>query len=180
LIRSTTCIVDNAHLIKQVRFPAKVLPAYLTLSSIVNQLIGTGIFLLVLTFCGRVSVTWLGLPLILGIEVVFFLGLGLLFSTLNTYVRDISPLVSIGTMILMWSTPMLYTLKMVEDGPRWLLPVLYANPLTYLVTIHHDLVFHGIWPPLDHWFWLGIISLISLGLGYFIFTRCHQEFADLL
>ena len=101
---------DNAHLIKQVRFPAKVLPVYITLSSLVNQLIGTVIFLLFLIFPGKAFWTLMAFPLVLTLEFFLFIGVGLFFAACNTYLRDIAPLVTIAAMVLMWSTPMFYTL----------------------------------------------------------------------
>lgn len=178
LVRTTTSIADHAHLIKQVRFPAKILPVYITLSSLVNQLIGTAIFLLFqLAVLGSIPVTLAALPLVLFFQFLFFLGLGLLFSTMNTYVRDVAPLVSIGTMILMWTTPMLYTLEIVPEPIR---PILYANPVTYLVLLHHEVMLFGEWPSLALWSAFGFISLAAFVFGYAVFTRCHAEFADLL
>lgn len=177
LIRSTTCIIDNAHLIKQVRFPAKILPVNLTLSSIVNQLIGTVIFLAaLLIFKHKLPITLIAFPLVIVLEILLFCGLGMLFATMNTYLRDIAPLVTIGTLILMWSTPMFYTLDHAKD----FLYILYANPFTYLILIHHHLVFFGEWPPSSYWIGLSVFSIGSFILGYIRFTRCHQEFADLL
>ena len=178
LIRSTTSIVDNAHLIKQVRFPAKVLPAFITLSAIVNQLIGTLIFLVAILIAKHcLPWTLVFLPIVLIFEMVLFFGLGLLFSTLNTYFRDIAPLVSIGSMLLMWSTPMLYLMK---DVPDYLQPLIYANPLTSLVIIHHDIVLHGQVPSLIHWVVFLLFSLAALALGYPVFTKHHNNFADML
>ncbi len=177
IVRSTTCIIDNSHLIKQVRFPAKILPAYLTLSSITNQLIGTAIFIVVLLFAGYASITWIAFLPVLVLEMILFVGLGLLLSTLNVYLRDIAPLVGISTMILMWAAPMLYPIYMVPD---LFLPIIFANPITYLITIHHDLFIFSTWPSLEHWIILAALSLSFLGLGYSVFTRCHHEFADLV
>ncbi|MBZ0258844.1 ABC transporter permease [bacterium] len=181
LMRSTTCIVDNAHLIKQVRFPAKVLPAYLAISSLVNQMIGTFIFMAgYMLMTGSAHWTWLLLPLVIAIEFVMFFGLGLFFSTLHTYVRDVGPLISIVTMILMWTTPMLYTMEMAQKAPQWVQSILYLNPITYLILLHHDMMLDGVWPALYLWLVFGALSLISLAAGYVLFTRCHSEFSDLL
>ena len=178
LIRSTTSIVDNAHLIKQVHFPAKVLPAYITLSAIVNQLIGTIIFLAaILLVSHSLSWTMVLFPVVLLFEMILFFGLGLLFSTLNTYFRDIAPLVSIGSMLLMWSTPMLYQIK---DVPEYLQPLIYANPLTSLVIIHQDIILNGHVPDLIYWVIFITFSLAALAIGYPVFTKNHGNFADVL
>jgi ABC-type polysaccharide/polyol phosphate export permease len=183
LIRSTTCIVDNAHLIKQVRFPAKVLPAYITLSAIVNQIIGTVLFLaLILLVFGKLPTTVFLLPFVLAIQIVLFFGLGLLFSTLHTYLRDIGPLVNIGCMLLMWGTPMLYPMELLysERIPEIIPILVQLNPLTSLIVIHHDLLVHGTMPSLTNWAIFIGISLLSLLCGYITFTKQHGEFADLL
>lgn len=178
LVRTTTCIVDNGHLIKQVRFPAKVLPAYLALSGVVNQLIGTIILILALCFCGySIHPTLLAFPLILILQIVFMFGAGLLFATLNTYIRDISPLVSTGTMILMWGSPMFYE---IESLSPFLQNLIYCNPITYLIVIHHDLVLFGIWPPIGVWLTFAGAAMGIFLVGYSLFTRCHREFADLI
>ncbi|MBI1389632.1 MAG: hypothetical protein GC154_14425 [bacterium] len=184
LMRMTTCIVDNSHLIKQVRFPAKTLPAYLTLSSLVNQAIGSAIFfaaVLIVSTLGAAQCqahwTWLALPLAMAIEGVFFFGLGLLFSTMHTYFRDVGPMVSVALMVIMWGTPMLYTINMIPEALR---PLVYANPATCMILIHHDLMLFGEWPGLGLWLAFIGIALASLAIGYAAFTRNHADFADLL
>lgn len=178
LVRATTCIVDNGHLIKQVRFPAKVLPAYITLSGVVNQLIGTMILLLVLLLYQRtIPMTFLAFPLILTLQMIFMFGSCLLFAALNTYIRDIAPLVSTATMILMWGSPMFYTLDIVPPPLR---TILYLNPITYLVSINHDLILTGNWPSLSSWVIFALFSAGVFIVGYSVFTRCHRELADLI
>lgn len=192
-VRSTMCIVDNAHLIKQIRFPAKILPAYLCLSSLVNQLIGTAVMLLaLLIYQHYLPPMVMALPLIFILQFICFLGLGLLFSTLHTYVRDIGTVVGIAAMLLMWMSPTLYPEKIfdtisgqTDPDPLhttilfWIETIIYLNPLTYMVRIHHDLILY------NHFYWFdwavfGGFSIIVLAMGYWIFTKCHAEFADLL
>ena len=84
---------------------------------------------------------------------------------------------SIATLVMMWATPMFYEMEIVP--PAWQ-PLLYANPLTYMVLIHHHLVLFNTWPPFLYWMIFATVSLVSFGLGYRVFTRRHQEFADLL
>ncbi len=59
LTRSTNCLVENANLIQKVVFPAGVLPAYLTTSSLVNMAIGFPVVLAGVLYFGYVSPTQL-------------------------------------------------------------------------------------------------------------------------
>ncbi len=181
-VRSTTCIVDNAHLIKQIRFPAKILPAYLGLSSLVNQVIGTVVMLIALCIYQQsLPVSVCMLPLVFVMQYVCFLGLGLLFSTLHTYMRDIGTVVGIAAMLLMWGSPTLYPAELLDQTSHtWIKTLIYLNPLTYMVEIHHDLVLYGHGSSMLNWGVFGGFSIAVLVVGYWLFTRCHAEFADLL
>ena len=44
--RSTNCLVENSNLIQKVVFPSEILPAFLTVSSLINMLIGIPLVLL--------------------------------------------------------------------------------------------------------------------------------------
>lgn len=191
-VRSTTCIVDNSHLIKQIRFPAKVLPAYLGLSSLVNQLIGTAVMLIaLLVYQQYLTLSILAFPLILLLQYICFVGLGLLFSTLHTYVRDVGTMVGIAAMLLMWMSPTLYpdsifdldstetSISEPSAALEWIEFIVYLNPLTYMVNIHHGIMIYNeiVW---FDWAVFGGFSVFVFALGYWLFTKCHAEFADLL
>lgn len=189
-VRSTTCIVDHAHLIKQIRFPAKVLPAYLGLSSLVNQLIGTAVMLVALLIYQQyLTLTVLAFPLVLLLQYICFVGMGLLFATLHTYLRDVGSLVGIASMMLMWMSPTLYpdNVLIPKDNASeqvvfvmsWIEFIVYLNPLTYMVNIHHGIIIYNEINVFD-WAVFGGFSIFVFILGYWIFTKCHAEFADLL
>jgi len=50
LIRMTSSLVENANLIQKVVFPSEVLPVSLTISSLVNMLIGVGVAIVAVVF----------------------------------------------------------------------------------------------------------------------------------
>jgi ABC-type polysaccharide/polyol phosphate export permease len=53
--RSTNCLVENANLIQKVVFPSAVLPLSLTISSLVNMLIGLPVVLMGVVFFGYIA-----------------------------------------------------------------------------------------------------------------------------
>ncbi len=55
LSRATNCLVENANLIQKVVFPSAVLPLFLTISSLVNMLIGVPIVLAGVIWFGYIS-----------------------------------------------------------------------------------------------------------------------------
>lgn len=53
--RATNTLVDNANLIQKVVFPSQVLPAYLTLSSLINMCIGLPVVVMSVLWIGHLS-----------------------------------------------------------------------------------------------------------------------------
>ncbi len=180
LVRSTTCVVDHAHLIRQVRFPAKVLPAYIVLSSIVNQLIGTVVLILGLLVMGD-GLSWpvLLLPFAIVLQALICFGLGLFLATLHAYLRDIAPLITIALMVCMWMTPLFYPLKIVEGHPV-LLWIIKLNPCAHLIILYQQIFLTAEAPSFVHWAVLFGTAVVAFGIGYKIFTHSHDEFADIL
>ncbi len=180
ILRSTTCIVDNGHLIRQIRFPAKILPAYLVLSSLINQLIGTFVLIGAIWFIrGAFSTALAAFPLVVILQGMLAFGLALFLCTLHVYLRDTAPLVTIGVMVAMWTTPMFYTLEAIPEKIRTL--VLF-NPFSHMIILYHGTFLdkEGAWPDLTHWVIMATVSLLALFVGYRIFTRAHSEFVDVI
>jgi len=178
IIRMTTCVVDNGHLIRQIRFPAKVLPAYLVLSSVVNQVIGTVVLVVAVLFIrGSLTTSLWAFPLVLLLQTILAFGLGLFLSTLHVYLRDTAPLVTIALMIAMWTTPLFYSLKKLTPG---LQTVVLCNPLSHLITLYHYIFLAGEWPPPVHWVVVIVTAFLAFFAGYRIFTRSHPEFVDVI
>jgi len=184
IIRCTTCIVDNAHLIRQIRFPAKILPAYLVLSSVVNQIIGTVVLVIgIWLIRGTLSVTMLAFPIVLLFQSILAFGLGLFLATLHVYLRDTAPLVSIAVMIVMWTTPMFYVREIL---PPRIDTLVLCNPFSHLILLYHNIFLLKTWPLWTDWLWIVnwavviSMSFLAFFIGYRIFTRSHREFIDVI
>lgn len=117
LSRATNCLVDNANLIQKVVFPSEILPAYLTVSSLVNMLIGLPIVVVgAAYYTDRLpGISYLALPVLLVLQAIFTFGLGYFLSTLNLFLRDTYHLIGVLTMVWMFATPIFYPARLVQD-----------------------------------------------------------------
>jgi lipopolysaccharide transport system permease protein len=178
VLRSTTCLVDNAVLVKRVVFPVEVLPVQLALSALVHQLIALALLLVLMAVFGvPPRPALLALPVLVGAQLLLTVGCGWGAATLHVYFRDTAHV--LGVLFPMWFylTPIIYPYRLV---PEFLRPVLALNPLTALVQDYRDLFLHGVVPLGGRELWLVTVSLGVFAAGAAIFARARGEFADLV
>lgn len=174
--RSTTVFMDQAHLLKKVNFPKKLLGGSVVVSSFINFLIGYSIFLVFLLLTGhRLGWTSLVLLGLLILQFVFSFGLGLILSTLNVFFRDVSQLVGVGLQFWFWLTPIIYLEEILPQIARGML---YLNPMYYFVRGYQVVIMHDVLPPV----WLvGTASALAgaaLAGGSLVFFRLKDEIVD--
>ncbi len=178
LSNATTSLLDNAPLVKKVMAPRAIVPVAAVLSNCVHLAIQLGLLLaIVLAFGGRVSLPWLWLPLVCGLEVVFVCGLALATAAIDVYIRDTRYVVESGNTMLFWLVPIFYPLTLVPDefrGPYLL------NPLVSVVLAVRSILIDAAAPAPDLMLRLTIGSLLTLLLGRIVFQRLESGFHDRL
>ena len=97
---------------------------------------------------------------------LFVVGLGILFSSINVFFRDLSHFLSIGFMVWFWITPVFYSLDVIPASFRW---VCIINPATHYITLYHDILFYTKIPSLPSILSALFFSLASIVIGYVFF-----------
>ena len=189
----TGAIVGNAGLIKKVYLPREVFPLAATGSSLFNYATQLAILLAAVVLTGfPTGQRWLYAPMSLLIVLTWGLGLALMLSALNVYLRDVQYLVEIVLMTMFWASPVVYPWKFVADTlPGWAEQLYLANPVTaavlgmqktfwvagdYAGTDGGQALF-----PADHLTRMGIMVIVGLVLivvGQRIFARLQADFAQ--
>ena len=99
MTRSASSIVDNKSYIKKVPFPSEIFPLTITLSELVNLVIGIVLYLILfIVLKGAPTVFILFLPLVIALQLIFTFGLAFLFSSASVLFRDIPQI--LGTLFL--------------------------------------------------------------------------------
>jgi len=121
----------------------------------------------------RPSITFL--PVALLLLVAFTTGVGLLLSTLAVYFADVAQMFDIIIMAWMYLTPVIYPESVLSGRYRGLLVVL--NPMSHLIHLFRQPLYGGTWPDLERLGLAAAFSLVTLALGWVVFTRHADEFA---
>ncbi|MBN1903206.1 ABC transporter permease [Candidatus Sumerlaeota bacterium] len=183
LMRYTQTFLEHSNLIKKVSFPREILHVSALLSGCINFAIGFTIFvffLAILHVTGRHQVEIsLGQTILLllglGFQQVFCLGLGLAFSVLNVFFRDVGQLVMIIAQLWFWVTPIVYPLSVI---PEKLKLIFVLNPMYHFMSIYRSVLYVNQAP---EWKTLGIVSAISIitfVIGYGIYNKLVTDVSD--
>lgn len=178
VLSATTAIVTNGQLVNRVYFPREILPLSNVLSNAVNFVISLVLlFIFVLIFQIPLSLSLLWLPLLIAAQLSLCVGLGLLFSAVNVYFRDLQQIMNVLMLAGFFLTPVVYPLESIAD-PAIRQALLIFNPMAALITGYRQILYAG--APLD----VGMIgvTVLEIGLvllvGLMVFYRLSPSLAE--
>ena len=177
LLRASSAIVENAEMVKKISFPNIVLPVTVTLSSYLHHFVGFLIFILIYFFTTSFKPMVVMVVPILFLQVVFSLGMGMLFSALLTYLRDIGQIMGPLMQGMFFLSPVIYSIESVPERLRFLF---YFNPMTYFASSYHRIILLNEAPPLVYLAVILLLSCGSLAAGLHVFRKLRDGFADVL
>ena len=176
--RCLNLFIEQANLIKKMRFPRITLPAIVIGSNLLNNILllvaMLGIFFL-LGHGFSLAMLWL-LPLTI-ILAGFALGVGLVLGVMNVFVRDLAQVVPIILQVWFWFTPIVYPANIIPEAYRhWLT----LNPVYHFTAAYQEILVYGRSPEFSGLLVVGMLSLILLMLSLFLFRRSSEEIVDVL
>lgn len=182
LATTSNTFVTNAPIFGKVYFPRMVMPISTVISQLISffvQFIFMIIILLYYHFNGtyniNISFSWLLIPLILLQMAMLALGVGIIISSLTTKYRDLAMLVSFGTQLWMYATPVAYASSLIPT--KWL-HIYMLNPMAPIIETFRYICldvgqFH-LYYYLIGW----IITIFVLFIGLILFNRVEKSFMD--
>jgi lipopolysaccharide transport system permease protein len=177
LARSSTSMVSQANLVKQVVFPTEVLPFGSVIISMVPQLVGVSVLALYTIVATRtLPWTYVLLPFYFVLEVLFLSGIAFVLGPITPFFRDIKDFVAVSTVIGVYLVPAVYPPAMLEKFNF----IFLCNPLSYPIWLFQDITYYG---HIEHpyaWVVTPIMSILSFTLGYRVFAAVKPYVANVL
>lgn len=176
--KSSMLIINNANVVKQVVFPIEVFPVKTVLASLATFLVFLILlFIYSLLANGFIPWTYVFLPVLVVFQTFAMIGISFFLSALGAYFRDLKDFVQIFTSIAFFVMPVLY---LPEAVPSALRPLLYANPLSYMIWVYQDALYFGAFNHPGAWVVFGFGSLITFIFGYRVFRKLSVMFGNVL
>ena len=175
LSSSTTSIVGNTGIVKNVAFKSELLPIVGALLGIVPLLVSFAVIIVLQLFAGELpNLLYFFLPLAVLLQMILISGFGLFLSALNVFVRDTALALPNVLMLLLFASPIFYPLSRYPD---FLQGVLQYNPFYVVAELYRDPILNGAMPPAWMILYLAIVS-IALFLGGLWWFRQLKSFFD--
>ena len=109
------------------------------------------------------------------LQIAFSVGLIWILSSLNVFLRDLQNIIGVTILMLMLLSPIAYK---GSDIPPHLMPIMYVNPLYYLIVSYQDCLLYGQFPRgilLPVMLLLAVLFFFS---GFWFFGRMKRIFSD--
>jgi ABC-2 type transport system permease protein len=178
-------VVDRENIVRKIHFPRLAIPAAIVLTSIFNLALNSIAVAMFFIFAGvPARLSWLELPFLLALVMIYALGAAMLLSALYVRYRDVRPIWDVVLQITFYASPVLWTIERI-DVPVLRTLILHLNPLApILVQVRHAMVdpsapsaaeaMGGAWHLLAP---AGIIGGL-LVLGFYVFSRAAPHIAE--
>lgn len=169
-------LVWGEGLLKRIYLPRTVFAISAIGTALVNILLSLIPLVLVMLATRvpiRLSVLFVPVPILF--LTFFALGIGLLLSTVAVYFADVAEMYQIGITAWMYLSPVIY--------PENILPPIFQtwlsrlNPMYNLIKLFRLPIYEGVLPDFDLIITSGVLSLVTLIIGWLVFTRKADEFA---
>lgn len=173
---------ENAQLFGKVYFPRIIAPAAKAISNLLKLMIQLGLFFaiyiyMVVTGKFEFSISWtiFLLPILVLILFNLGMGLGMIVTSMTAKYKDLIFLITFGVQLLMYATPVIYSLETIEDTQfyTWIA----YNPLSPVIEIFRNSLLGG---PIDYTMLLYslVSSLVVFIVGLLIFNKTEKTFID--
>ncbi len=176
---STDIMKANKNLIKKaVGFPSEVLPIINVVTNLINHCIAMGIaFIIIIVFTGGLT---LYTPLILiytFLTIILSIGLGWIISSLGVYLKDMSQIINLLTLMWFFLTPVFWSSERV---PEHIMRILKYNPMYVVIDGYRHLLLQGSMPSIGALVYLTALSFITFAVGGVFFRKLKPGFADII
>ena len=180
MIVSANAILDYSFLIKKTTIPVFMIPIVKVFSGMIVHITLVIGIMVILYFSYNISpsIYWIQIFYYLFALTILLVGIALLISSINVFLRDMAHLVNIFVTMLFWATPIIWPYSMLHGNYRY---IALLNPFFYIIEGYRYTFIEHTWffeyTEMNFLFW--IFTLLIFTIGSFTFKKLQPMFADM-
>ena len=176
--KSTASIQRSSQLMQQVYIPKQLLPLIAICSEAIKAVILMAILLFILAVTIGPSQTWLWLPVLFLLQLLFGAACGMITAHLLPFMNDVKYVVTLVLRLGMFLSGVFYRID--EAVPEEYRDYLMLNPLAALIAEARHILVAGE-PPSTGWMlYILAFSLVILLIGSILITKYDKVYPRLL
>jgi lipopolysaccharide transport system permease protein len=175
---STSSVVASAGMVKNLAFKTELLPVAAAGVGLISLCVSLSFVVILLIVDHHIpgwSVFWV--PLIVLLQFVLIVALGFWLAPMNVFVRDLSVALPNLLTIIMFGTPIFYS---IDSMPAFLKRLTYANPFYLIVEAYRAALLQQRAPDPKGLLYVAVLSLVLLASGLAAFRRAKGFFSSAL
>src|SRR3954452_12056800 len=171
----------NLSLIPPLHFPRATLPLAYVLNELNQMLVSLAILFVVVGFTDGPAWRWFLIVPAMVLQMMFNIGITLVFARIGTFVSDITQLLPFVTRTWLYASGIFFSLpaKLTEiDAPAWVVQVLAFNPISaYIDIVRRSLLEEHQANQLPHaWTIAAVWSIVMLAAGFLYFWQAEDRY----
>jgi lipopolysaccharide transport system permease protein len=176
---STYVLVEHAQLSRSIAYPKEAPVLAAAFSRFIEFLFEMFLVLILVSLFHHrgLPASYVYLPWIMSVQFLVMIGFMLPVAALSVFFNDIHHGLPIVLWTLFYVTPIFYPLSMVGEPLR---RYIWLNPFTGLLAMYQRVIYEGAAPSLMLCCGMTIFSLLLAWLGYGIFNRHKEIYAEIL
>lgn len=183
ITQGVSCIYTKKNIIEKMKFPVSILPTTIVFKELFNHLCMLLLILGILIYRGhQPNIYWLGIFYYMVCAICFCIALNMITSVLNMFTRDVKKLVLACMRMLLYMTPILWTLDKLTLSHPALVYAMKLNPLYYIIEGYRGSIFFhdGFWnhPAQTTYFWVLVVVMFIIGST--LMYKFKSRFIDMM
>lgn len=172
---ATSSAVDRRDLLLRPGLPRSAVPVVSVLTDGLDYVAALPVLAVFLLIGDGIPVTAILLPVVMGAQFLFTLGLGFALCAANVYLRDVRLMVDVALLLGFYLTPVFYDAQSVPEAYRF---VVYLNPMARLLGAYRSILLAGQIPSLGSFLLLIGASAGVFIVGYLFYRSVSPSFVD--
>ena len=176
-------VFSKVNVITKMKFPVSILPATVVMKELFNHACLMIILIIIYAFAGYLpNLHWLELFYYLLSAIIFSISLSMTTSVLNMLARDTRKMVLAFMRLLLYLTPILWSLDQLKHAPAIARFIMKVNPVYYIVQGYRDCFFYhkGILFYHNSMIAFWVITFVLFAFGSYMMYKFKHKFIDLI
>ena len=173
IVQSSSSFINNEGLIKKIYLPKLLFPLSVSLGVLIDSFLSFAALFIIIAILGhKLSLAMFFVPVAYLLLFFFTFGIVLIISVATVFFRDLQYIMTVGMQALFFLTPILYNKDMLGGKIATLVSL---NPVVPYIELFRAPINSAVLPSVTTIIYALLYAIVSMGVGYALFTKFEKK-----